>query len=469
MMANEQFAARIRQSLREIAHEEIPDTMNLLPVIQEGAALAARKSRRSRGLSLLLLAVLCLGAGAGVYALAGAQQQVDPGLAGVAEADLVTTVNASQTIDDVTLTLEWAYADASRIAIGYSVTAPEGAEDDLYPAAYRITDAGDSFSLAGNWAEGGDSSALSRTSEFTSNFNVVFEQNAPQILDLTVKIQLASLDETGTVQDSGIGFGGGGEYLDSPGIYVEHSMPIMTDPVGPFTFTLDLPHYSAIILEEPQTVESNGISMTLDRIVVAPSQTIARICYDLPDDRDWMPYPVRVGEEAVFPPFHHDLRPSSGDTFRCGRLFFHIPYLLEPITFTFSVESLRISGIFTEARAEQFRQQLAEQGVVVEILSANGEGFDYDIVSQPDGVDIGALIQEAFDVFNDYYAGPWTFTVEIPGYAEGAENIGRIAMRPYVFLARVSAGERHALPLQHDPVKCEPASPLGPLSTVWTG
>jgi hypothetical protein len=77
------------------------------------------------------------------------------------------------------------------------------------------------------------------------------------------------------------------------------------------------------------------------------------------------------------------------------------------------VTELRVFAGYTPERAEQFRQQLAEQGVIVELGEMDGGRFDYEIVSQPDG-DVGLLVQQAMEAaFNEHYPGEWTFTVPI--------------------------------------------------------
>ncbi|MBE2266751.1 MAG: DUF4179 domain-containing protein, partial [Anaerolinea sp.] len=86
--------------------------MNLLPQIH---TQLERVSRRSRGLTLLLTVIIMFGVVTAVYAVVNGQIGLDPGMEGVDAANLVTDLNLSQTVDGVTLTLEWAYIDAHRV------------------------------------------------------------------------------------------------------------------------------------------------------------------------------------------------------------------------------------------------------------------------------------------------------------------------------------------------------------------
>src|SRR5262249_5282913 len=114
----------ITQSLQEKARKDIPEDMSLIPEVTEKVARLSRTAARSR-ISWVAAAVLGMLA-VSVVAYAATQflqaQQLDPGLEGASEADLVTVLNMEEHIEDVVVTLDYAYADANRISLGYHLS-----------------------------------------------------------------------------------------------------------------------------------------------------------------------------------------------------------------------------------------------------------------------------------------------------------------------------------------------------------
>ncbi len=416
---NEHQTRLITQSLRETAREEIPETMNLLPEIH---SQLAGVRRRSRGLSLLIVMLLMFGVGTTVFAVVSSQIG-DPGLEGARTNHLITDVNQTQTIDGVTVTLEWAYADAQRLAFGYSITAPE--ENIYYNTSdLRLYDEANSFTTDGGGGGGGG--GVGRESQYVTSYNITMADDAPEELALHIDLTLTPMEhmEVGISGYGGGSGGGGGSTGGGAAIAATAEVtPEMGDSqpnIGPFQFAFTLPHYPAITVTPEQTVESNGVAITLKSLSVVPSMTAAEICYTLPDSRDWSPvFTLHAGDvETAVAGWGMNGLPMPEDTERCVTYEFYAPYDYTPTTFTLTATELRTSASFTPERAEQFRALLADQGVEVEITLANGEGFGYEIKNQPDG-DVGLLIQTAMDTaFSDHYSGEWTFTVEIPGLEE---------------------------------------------------
>lgn len=540
---------RIHDLLNDYAKKEIPDDMNLWNDLKSELMLPGRATR-NRSLSLVLAILIMLGAALAVYAVVNQQITGDLGVEGAREANLVTDLNLSQTIDGVTLTLAWAYADASRLAFGYSITAPEGQGGTSYQANVAISDAANSFYSSGGGGGGGGGSNMSRESQYTMSYGIAFVENPPEVLDMRVEFMLEesrpmSRDEvpanltavllsdavglgdiateavflsntsaeavdmtgwtiadqsehlytfpsftldpnativvyTGAGEDSatalywgeeeaiwvpgevltlanddgvtlgffpvggrdtagggggggsnggggsadaggggfggGFGFGGYPEGTPQPGIQAYGGLS-MRNSIGPFVFEFEMPYLPALQLTPEQTVEANGVSITLDSLTVSPSTTIAHFCFNLPTPGDWMPIvSLRAGAVDVgTASWAMDVTSTPEDTIRCGTTGFYAPYQLEPTTFTFTVSELQTSASFTPERADRFKAILAEQGIEVEILEASGEGFNYNLVNQPDG-DVGMAIYHAMtEAFNDHHVGPWLFTVEIPG------------------------------------------------------
>lgn len=78
-----------------------------------------------RAVAVLGMVMLVLGGAAyGVSSLLATTWEHDPGLQRVMESGLATSIEAAQTIDGVTVSLARGYADAHRIAVGYTIDAP---------------------------------------------------------------------------------------------------------------------------------------------------------------------------------------------------------------------------------------------------------------------------------------------------------------------------------------------------------
>lgn len=540
---------RIQQHLEDYAKQEIPDDMNLWDNIKTELTLPGR-ARRSRSFSLVLALLLTFGAAVGVYAVFRQQIIGDPGVEGARDANLVTDLEESQTIDGVTLTLNWAYADANRIAIGYSIVAPEDNPSAFYNANISLTDAEDSFyGSGGGGGGGGTTDNMSREAQYTMTFGVAFKDNPPDTLHMRAEFLLEAPDPNPPTSDAphlvptsvvvknvvgygdlaseavqmsnvgpdpanlegwtfatphgdlytfpaftlepgadltvytragtdtatelfwgrdtamwrrgelltlatnegmvigiyevgvplnvnpdniigggGGGGGGGGslppdatpeilpDFTPQPGIQ-NYGGIAMQHPVGPFVFEFDMPFIPAHALTPNQTVEANGVTMTLDTLSVSPSTTIAHLCYTLPTGKDWQPnVTLTSGEDtSMVNGWSVDGLPTLEDTSRCGTITFYAPYRLKPTTFTFTVNELKTSYLFTPEAAQVFKDRLGAKGIVVQILEANGEGFNYNLLSAPAGVDAGLEASSVWDeVFSEHYPGPWVFTVDIP-------------------------------------------------------
>ncbi|MFN8528232.1 MAG: DUF4179 domain-containing protein [Anaerolineae bacterium] len=426
----------IAQSLHHIAQEEVPEDMNLLPEVQARLGSMTRRSKVTRGLSLLMTLVVMLGAAMGVYALVYRQATGDPGIEGARAADLVTDVNQSQTIDGVTVTIDWVYVDASRMALGYSITAPQGQEGTQYLTDMHLSDEANSFGMMGGGGGGGGGSDTTRESQYSFSTGVQFNADAPSTLAMHLTLSVAPVpaqvptgDQNGVGGAGGGGGGGGGggfgygggdpNATPEPGIHILSGDPGNPSAwIGPFEFAFSLPYYPALDLTfDDQSQTFNEVTITVDHMRVTPSATDVHLCYDLPDARDWMPVMTITTGEVTVPmtSWSGDEIPAPDAVTRCGTLTFYVPYTLTPTTFTVTVDGLEAVVGRTPERVEQFRQQLADQDIVIEITQADEEGFGYNLVSVPDGVDVGALVQAAYAVFSDHFEGRWEFSVDVPG------------------------------------------------------
>ena len=162
-----------------------------------------------------------------------------------------------QTINGVTVQIDWAYVDESRVALHYTISGldwPDGTFWDAMQA--RITSPAlpdDAFSGAGGWNHGPvDHGVIAGTDDQLFWDGAVDAQKHPNI-DLNVDIPVEG--ETS---------------------------------VGTFHFAFNVPVLDGIRLENlDQTIVANNISMTLKTLVLNPSHAEALLCFQMPSPVDW--------------------------------------------------------------------------------------------------------------------------------------------------------------------------------------
>lgn len=112
-------------------------------VITDGIAERIRVQHRAQSLVRLGVGVAALllvftSATYAVGELLASTWEQDPGLSRVSKAGLVTELNLAQTHDDVTVTIERAYADTSRLALGIRIDAPLVSGGPLFARADSV-------------------------------------------------------------------------------------------------------------------------------------------------------------------------------------------------------------------------------------------------------------------------------------------------------------------------------------------
>lgn len=210
-----------------------------------------------------LLAVVLLG-GAG-YALAPLLTRLfddaaafDHSIRHISQANLWQPIDQSQTIDGFTVTVRRAYADANRVIIAYTIEMPpEYGPFDITAREMRLTTADGTELPWPQYGVGyvfGDSNIGSMYS-----FDAAAIQGAPAelTLHLTMRDVMAVRKDTP---------------LPEPGTTMVDRLPHITIP-GPFEFDFTVPFIAGRVAELNQTVTANGVPLTLERVVVTPSET----------------------------------------------------------------------------------------------------------------------------------------------------------------------------------------------------
>ncbi len=465
--------SEIHAALEHIAEREMAASPDLLPTIQA----QLRSSRKPTSYPsrviwvMVLVALLTLIATAIAYGYS--QGWLDPGLRHILDSGLTTDLNieqrqpirtpaatlnpgigsfnpsatpqgpgdvtltptpravGSQTIKDVTVTLNWAYADANRLAVRFTIAGvklPEGIRGSYQTGLreVRITDAYGARLLGSESTQfelGREPDSWVVTKSFAQSDHPFKEKS----LDLIMTVGLGGF----TVPAFRKG------YVPTPGP-VPDSLLTQIAPIGDFTFHFTLPVYPAVRLEPNQTVTTGPITMTLTSLSVAPSLTAVVVCYNLPDNGDWMPEAVLslgVNEPALDSGsglFGASKQEMAAQKSRCMSLDFLISYpasddqsaLLRfthnPSHLTLRVDSLHTSVSYDIASMKKGQAELKKQGIEIEWSCPNPNrcgtegGYNIQITKMPAGI----TIQQAQARFEEFLQrrieGPWTFQVDLP-------------------------------------------------------
>lgn len=374
----------IHTVLERISDQAQPEEIDLWPAIAPQVSRPEpRRRRRSWRLAHVLGALLLL-LSLSAFAYLALQVDVDPGLEGERAVALVTPLEQAQTRGETTVTLEWAYADANRLVLAYTVAGPATAPAPRPQGPVTL------------FAEGGRRlPALMLVHKATP---------APGVRQQTLSFDtraLALLD---------------GEQEET------FRAEIKADGGAPFTFTFALPIRPAQLAGAPQTATAAGITMRLADFRVTDSMTTLELCYDRPaGDALWVPQlrlffdGERVGAAAGSGYFAPGLQERAGEFCYGGGWF--LPVDARPEQVRLEVTALSTPTHWSYENMETLAEVWAEHGVETEIRDG---GAAYTL-SYPEGFPEGmtaatreAILEEGRARMEhveggDRIEGPWVF------------------------------------------------------------
>jgi len=320
---------QVAHALRQIAKQGVPNNMDLWPAIKARLQPRRHPSRWERlvpnthlGWAFLSLALI-LAFGAAAYAVSPAVARLfeqEPGLEYVAQAELFQEFDLSQTLDGITVTLERAYADGNRIVIGFTLQTPGNRQ---YEARHlTLTDAaGNVFRRTVGFGAAGQSDLYEISlppgkGAYVFAFDAAAVVGMPEELDLRLAMELEELvlppdaeeekvlslhtaphpppPEQASPAEPEVVERIVGYVRDSPD---EPQQPIVVELqplpagaiVGPFAFDFSVPFVPGRTIEVQQKVEAAGVAITLQKVVIAPSETQATLCLVTPDrSKEWL-------------------------------------------------------------------------------------------------------------------------------------------------------------------------------------
>ncbi len=347
------------------------------------------------------------------------------------QADLVSEIGQSQTIGDVTLTLNWAYVDPQRLAVNYTV---ETTDADLnlfdifspyssYPILGDTEGSNFSYSTA-NFEAGDTANKRTATVEYYSQAVRPGKGTDEWIIDNDYfATHFDMLPATMTMRFE-LTLGG---FTVDDTFYIPESSTLKigdtVEPIGPFQFEFSASIHPELVIEPNQSIEARGLNMTLESVSITPMQTTARVCYDMPDSQDWMPKATLTldGEIGMLTSMSitvpkQDLALETEH--RCRDLSFQAFHETAPDVLTLDIGSLATSMMEGPAEWEQIKQVLAGQGIDIQVnfetSPQGGGGIGIDILEIPEGVDFNDAVDAAREELGKIMRGPWTFTLDLP-------------------------------------------------------
>ncbi|MCC6613943.1 MAG: DUF4179 domain-containing protein [Anaerolineae bacterium] len=378
--------------------------MNVWHEIRQQVETANSRTTR-RGFRLVrtgLLAALFVLATAVAYAVYQGLIGSDPGLDAVNQANLVTTIEETQELGgdyDWAVTLHYAYADANRITVGYTVTGAAPARDQLRP--FTNTLLRDSTGRQYTWLPvgggggggGGGSSDPDALVPFEDNIGASFDasiiDDAPESLDLTLTIQLAYATE-----DARQEFG-----------------PDVMLPAGDVTFEFTVPFIAGHRYDGPQTASASAIDMTLQDVVVAPSLTRLDLCFAAPPSDNGKPWAafadVTVDGNVVVEDFQllSPIVPVADSDCQQYVMPLSLVEYVESGEWTLTIAALRAPD--TESPDTVIQRMRDEAGINITPLEDGGYMF-----SEPLPEDMTAASAALADILSEEQQtleGPWVF------------------------------------------------------------
>ncbi len=419
----------ITQALQEIARKEIPDDMNRLPEIQQQLGRFSRSAARSRTSWVVAAVLAMLAVSIVAYAAARLLQTtpLDPGLQGASEADLLTVLNMDQTIDGVTVTLDYAYADSNRISFALS---SEGTTP--WELAYRFgemtltDDAGHVFQTmfgGGGGGGGGTSDSALTNYSFSAqgSYDPSILTDEPDTIHLRVELPVEQW-RLGGVNAEGL-----------PNAESAPAQDVLEKKIGPFIFDFTVPFIHGQIVEPQPSVTASGITVRLDRLVVAPSMTRGVVCIDPASEPGYVPLlsltvdgePVDMTQaiatltasEGESQPGCYDLRINQSFYQRSGEWKLSIDNLANMLPVSYgsggsgAITDYSIDGV-PEVLAK-VREKLAPglEAYHIELTESDNSlkfSFDTSVIDQNA---INMLVNEAI---REGVEGPWVFTFDVP-------------------------------------------------------
>jgi hypothetical protein len=322
----------------------------------------------------------------------------DLNIAGIDPADAPPAAPlGSQTVGDITATLQWAYFDSNRMA--FTVNFENWDEDNtLVDAALVLTD-GKPLNVGMGYGPEQDDPSTFLVSMTPAQ---EFKQD---------RFQGQLILKVSTSRAAGA-------------------------PLIEFAFDLDLPVQPALTLQPNQAQTAGGVRMILQTVKLTPSYTVVYLCYPKPAPGDWMtgdPVTLKIGEdEASISDYAMMYDSDYGDVGkglepgwkpalevgRCVRAGFPVGHHNRAETLTLTIDNLQLSTpeLIPEDQVKQAIDRLRLEGIEMDWMTATGSGgggAGPSFKKLPAGINELEAYRRFLDALGSIHRGPWIFTVNL--------------------------------------------------------
>ena len=270
----------IENALRACAERGVPERAVPWREIRKRVPAATFPTRRRRwvprtrvGLGFAVLLVMLCGT-VGFAATGWIDEILQDSAPEIVEDNLGVPLNEKQTVQGVTFTLERVYADEGNVVVGYSIEGFESWKKG-YPTAGlpKITDgSGQTFEYVGGGGIGTDPAYDTEGGERLTELVFLEPSNK---LDPSAKHDF----RLGLKLNPEVGGRDGRD--DSSGKTEARTL----------LFDFQTPVHKLNTIEVGQTVEANGVPVTLRQVRNSPARTEATLCFEPPRDEEltWVP------------------------------------------------------------------------------------------------------------------------------------------------------------------------------------
>ncbi|HRQ21913.1 MAG TPA: DUF4179 domain-containing protein [Anaerolineales bacterium] len=385
-------------------------------------------------LSFILLVVSCQS-----FATQPVETQVEVDNMTLATMDVsqeTSSIAVSQTINGITLTIDWFLADAKRVSFGYTIEGLPDVPDavDLFGSVQLVEKSG-----TGELGWGGHST-INRVEgspgmlagSWSSVFAEPFMQPKGQFdLDIT-------LGHGGMKYDTNFSIASFPIPEDATPYPPNVFPPKLPDhKVGDFHFDFETEIYPLLELSPSQSVTANNIEMRLEKLEITASFTVAILCYTKPSSKDWMTSRSILGigdHEEMNNTYsllfdsdyggYQGLSPEPADSpkilyGRCIQSEFLIGHSNNPGTITLTIPALEqsVPEVIPEDEIAAAREKLIPQGIDIgwEVVSfPGGGGGSGPVYSKlPDGMTEIEAYQLFLEALGYIHQGPWEFRIDV--------------------------------------------------------
>jgi hypothetical protein len=304
---------------------------------------------------------------------------------------------ASQTIGDVTATLEWAYIDSNRAA--FTVHFSEWREEYVVTDTALLLPDGTALNAGANWGPQ-DADPATMLISLTPVKALTMDRFEGQ---LTVSVMTALSASA---------------------------------PTNIFAFDLDLPVYQSLGMEPMQVRSAGGTDMILQSVRMTPSYTVVYVCYPKPSLGDWALgdlVTLQIGEdEASISEYAMAYDSEYGDMGkgvepgwrpalmegRCVKAGFPVGHHDKPETLVLAIDSLQLTmpEVAPEADVNRALEELLREGIDMDWMTFTGDGGGGGgpmYKKLPAGMTEQEAYRRFIEALGYVHEGPWLFTVEI--------------------------------------------------------